>query len=499
MRKVFYRFISTFCVLLVSGFAYGQNAILKYDVEAGTILGGGDKAPFWLTTNRYGKYSTLPQSAFASAGIVYRQKMNYGWRFNVGAEIAGSTGMYNNIFAQQGFAEVAWKKIGLSFGSKEREAFLNEDRRISSGAMLEGWNARPFPQLRIEVPEYLTVPFTKNWLHLKGYFAYGWLVDGEWQRDFVSPGRNFVDNILYHGKGLLFKIGNQEKKRWELEVGLQVTTMFGGTRYKKLNDGGVEKLFEMPSSFKDYLSVILPMAGGDDTPNSDQLNVEGNVMGAWLGSFAYRFENDSRLRVYADHFFEDESQMFMQYGLWKDGFIGVEYTFPKGLWIEKILWEGVNTTDQSGPIGYEWFDASFEGIQISACDNYYNHGFYGAWQYYGQAMGHPLVLSPIYNENGSITFRSNRMKAHHIGVCGSIGTDWDYTVKGSWTRNWGTYNSPTDDVLHQVCLMGGVSYMPAWAKGWKASVEAGVDIGKYPGNAAGVMITLKKEGVIWKK
>ena len=91
------------------------------------------------------------------------------------------------------------------------------------------------------------------------------------------------------------------------------------------------------------------------------------------------------------------------------------------------------------------------------------------------------------------------MKANHIGVCGSIGTDWDYSVKGSWTRNWGTYDNPTNDVLHQVYLMGGVSYMPAWAKGWKASVEAGVDIGKYPGNAAGVMITLKKEGVIWKK
>lgn len=81
------KLICFLAILLVSVCTYGQNAILEYDVEAGTILGGGDKAPFWLTANRYGKYSTMPQSAFASAGMEYRLNMNYGWKFNVGAEI----------------------------------------------------------------------------------------------------------------------------------------------------------------------------------------------------------------------------------------------------------------------------------------------------------------------------------------------------------------------------------------------------------------------------
>ena len=277
-----------------------------------------------------------------------------------------------------------------------------------------------------------------------------------------------------------------------------MATQFGGTQYKKKADGSTEELFQMPSSFSDYLNVIFPLKGGEDTPDSDQLNVEGNVLGAWLGAFSYHFNNGAKLRIYAEHYFEDHSQMFMQYGFWKDGFLGVEYTFPKVFWIEKILWEGMNTTDGSGPISYEWFDASFEGIQISACDNYYNHSFYGAWQHYGQAMGHPLLLSPIYN-TGSISFRSNRTKAHHLGICGSFSREWDYTLKGSWTRNWGTYNNPTDDVLHQFSGMGSVTYRAGWAKGWQATLEAGLDIGKYPGDAVGIMLTIKKKGVIWGK
>lgn len=496
----FYKKFICFCsILLINNIAYGQDTLLEYEVEAGTILGKGDNAPFWLTANRYGKYATLPRSAYAAAALNYRQELNKGWRINAGAEIIGSTGPDNNFFLQQGFVEIAWKKIGLIVGSREQHPFLGEDIRLSSGAMVEGFNARPFPQLRIEVPEYVSVPFTKDWLQLKGYFTYGWFQDGDWQRDFVTANKKFVDKTLYHGKGLLFKVGNPTTKNWEIEIGLQMATQFGGSQYKKLTDGSTQELFQMPSSFSDYLNVILPMKGGEDTPTSDQLNVEGNVLGTWLGAFSYHFSNGSNLRIYAEHFFEDESQMFMQYGFWKDGFLGVEYTFPQDFWIEKILWEGMNTTDQSGPILYEWYAANFENIQISACDNYYNHSFYGAWQNYGQAMGHPLLLSPIYNTDGSISFRSNRMKAHHLGVCGSIGTEWNYALKGSWTRNWGTYNNPTDDVLHQFSGIGSVTYRPEWAKGWQATLEAGLDVGKYPGNAAGIMLTVKKKGVIWKK
>ena len=492
-------FISFIIILLVSNSIYGQNGLIDYEVEAGTILGKGENAPFWLTANRYGKYATLSRSAFAAAALNYRQELNKGWRINAGVEFAGNTGFDNHFFIHQGFAEASWKKIRLTMGSREQYPFLREDIRLSSGSMVEGFNARPLPQIRIEVSEYVSVPFTKDWLQLKGYFAYGWFLDGNWQRDFVTAEKKFVDKTLYHGKGLLVKVGNPETKCWEVEIGLQMTTQFGGIQYRKLADGNVEELFQMPSSFSEYLNVIFPSKGGEDTPNGDQLNVEGNVLGAWLGAFTYCFDNGSKLRIYAEHYFEDHSQMFMQYGIWKDGFLGVEYTFPKGLWIEKILWEGINTTDQSGPILYEWYDANFENIQISACDDYYNHSFYGAWQYYGQALGHPLLLSPIYSTDESISFRSNRMKAYHLGVCGSFSREWNYTLKGSWTRNWGTYNNPTDDILHQFCGMGSVTYRADWAKGWQATLEVGLDIGKYPDNAVGVMLTIKKKGVIWKK
>ena len=39
--------------------------------------------------------------------------------------------------------------------------------------MVESNNARPIPQIRLEVPDYVAIPGTHKWLHLKGHIAYG--------------------------------------------------------------------------------------------------------------------------------------------------------------------------------------------------------------------------------------------------------------------------------------------------------------------------------------
>ena len=70
------------------------------------------------------------------------------------------------------------------------------------------------------------------------------------------------------------------------------------------------------------------MSGGSDTPWGDQVNVEGNHLGSWNFAINY-YLKDWKFRAYLEHFFDDHSQMFWQYGRWKDGQIGIEITLPK--------------------------------------------------------------------------------------------------------------------------------------------------------------------------
>lgn len=159
-----------------------------------------------------------------------------------------------------------------------------------------------------------------------------------------------------------------------------------------------------------------------------------------------------------------------------------------------MLWEGLSTKDSSGPILYDGFWGSFDDLQMSGGDTYYNHYIYQAWQHHGQGMGNPLLPGPLYNSDGSITFKSNRMKGQHIGICGDPTEEWSWRILASYTRHWGTYKVPLDKMRKQFSSLAEVTYSPQWAKGWKVSVAAALDRGNYLGNSTGGMITLSKTG-----
>lgn len=489
--------LSTFLLLVITVGA--QDTLMTYRVEVLGMASKGTYAPIWMTANRHGLLNTAPQAALLRAGVTYRQELPRHWGVGAGLDLAGGVQDGGRFQVQQAYADVNWRCLNLSVGSKEREPFLKRPFALGSGTMVEDGNARPIPQVRGEIADYVAVPGTKHWLAFKGYVAYGRLTDDRWQADFAAAGTNYMQDVLYHGKGALFRIGNREKRPWEVEVGLQTATQFGGSRYRKLADGTGELIHKMPTDWKTYFRVFLPLAGGSETTASDQYNVEGNVLGAWIGGFTYYFPKDWTLRIYAEHYFEDESAMFFQYGMWRDGLLGVSLSLPENRWVDEVLWEGLATDHQSGPIQYEWFDASFPGIQISACDNYYNHGFYGGWQQAGLSMGHPLLPGPAYNSDHHIRFRSNRMRAHHIGIGGSPFRDWSYRMKISFARHWGTYNQPLKEVTRQTSGLAEVTWKPSAWEGWSFSGAVAADRGGLIGNSLGGMITIKKEGILLKR
>ena len=357
------------------------DTTLTYHVEVSANASSGDYAPLWFTANRNGLSSSEPNSAYLRAGLAYRHSFNRGWRIAAGLDLAGAVEGPSAFAVQQAYADVSWRVLNLSIGSKER-APLGKNPLLSSGGMVEGNNARPVPQVRVEIADYYTVPGTKGWFAFKGHVAYGRFADDRWQRNFARGNHQaYLEDVLYHSKALMFKVGNKERFPLEAEVGMAMSAQFGGKRhsFSQKNGEWVEEVYEMPHGLKNYAKVFLAKTGGSDTPGGDQVNVEGNHLGSWNFALNY-YWRDWKLRAYYEHFFDDHSQMFFEYGRWKDGHLGIEITLPRNRWVSTLLWEGLATKDQSGPILYDgderFSNAAYSGTQISAKDDYYNNYFY---------------------------------------------------------------------------------------------------------------------------
>ena len=142
------------------------DTLLTYRVEASANAGSGDYAPLWFTANRNGLSSQKPNSAYLRAGLAYRQEFRRGWKIGAGLDLAGAANSPSDFIVQQAYADISWRVLNLSIGSKERVP-LGKNPMLSSGGMVEGNNARPVPQVRAEIAEYYTVPGTKGWFAFK--------------------------------------------------------------------------------------------------------------------------------------------------------------------------------------------------------------------------------------------------------------------------------------------------------------------------------------------
>ena len=287
------------CMAGMAGAAETGRDSLAVEIDMSGTVSNGKYAPVWLTANRFGMTGNGSKSGYLSAEAGYSRLMRYGWRTEVGVELAAGLNTTTDVWAQQVYWDIAWRFLNLSIGSRERDGWpLEKNKELTSGWMVEGTNYRPLPQVRGEIKEYWSVPGTRKWLALKGHLAYGYFGDGKWQEDFVAPGQVFTRDVLYHSKALMLRLGNKEKLPVEFEFGLMTAAQFGGDIMKKNTDGTVTLVQDMPDGLKDYWKIFIP--GRDGRLE----NVQGNHCGSW--NFGLNlFFGEWKLRGYLEHFFED--------------------------------------------------------------------------------------------------------------------------------------------------------------------------------------------------
>ncbi len=481
--------------------------------------------PLWLNANRYGLSSLEETNGYLRVSALRPAENDSArrWKWGYGADIAVAANYTSAFIVQQAYVELAWGHGLLSFGSKEEPMQL-KNQRLSSGSQTLGINARPVPQIRLSLPDYWTVPGLKRWLHVKAHIAYGRFTDDRWQKDFTSEARQtaldegkngdtrrgrYCEDVLYHSKAVYLKIGNDRHlSRFSLELGVEMASQFGGKSIYVNNSGELTTL-KNNSGFSSYFHALT--SGGQDITDGEYPNEEGNHLGQTMARLNYSDDNIGA-SLYFDHFFEDLSGMILLdydgYGTgdqWnehvknryyrfplKDFMLGIEVNIKRTEWVKNIVFEYLITKFQSG----SYYHDRTQNISdhMAGQDNYYNHNIYNSWQHWGQVMGNPLYLSPIYNEDGIIYVADNRFKALHLGIDGSPLRHLDYRFLASWQAGWGTYSYPYTKRKNEFSAMIEATYH--FKNDWQACAAVAFDHGEIRGNNTGLQLTARK--ILWR-
>ena len=516
-------FLTAFLTLTATAQTNGNDGdrlptgTLRYEVSAQASATVGDNTPLWLNANRYGLSSLNTGNGYIRAAACHpldSSRMDNKWDFGYGVDFAVAFGYTSKAIVQQMYAEGRWLKGTLTVGSKQFAMQL-KNNELSSGSQTLGINARPVPQVRLALPEYWDIPLTNGWLALKGHVAFGMTTDNNWQADFTERRSKYTRNTLYHSKAGYIRIGNERAAfPVSLELGLEMASQFGGKSYNVNAEGGEYNEVNNESGIKAFWNALWP--GGADTTEDNYKNISGNHLGSWV--FRLNIDRSAwRLSLYGDHFFEDQSAMFLldydgygQGSEWKekksnryllynlkDIMLGAELKLKDRAWVDDIVFEYLYTKYQSGPI-YHDHNLNISD-HIGGMDNYYNHSIFTGWQHWGQVMGNPLYLSPIYNEDGRIMVENNRFYAFHLGLSGNPAAQLHYRILASWQKGFGTYDEPYDNPKESFNMMAEATYSfpdNTKAKGWSIKAAYGMDLGGIHGNNYGLQITVAKQGLL---
>ncbi|MDR2118098.1 MAG: capsule assembly Wzi family protein [Tannerellaceae bacterium] len=483
-KRVFFK-CRLWLLWLCAPYAHSQLVTgMNYMVELSATGGKGDYSPFWLTSNRYGLSSVRNGNGYVRGGIFRPQEGDRMFSYAFGLDWAVTRRFTSSFVIHQVYLDLKYGVLNLGIGSKERDTEL-KNQYLSTGGMTFSRNARPIPQVRMEIPEYWVIPGSKEMLAARGHVAYGLFTDDKWQKHFTLQNRKYTEDVLFHSKSVFLRIGNEAKRPLVFEGGIEMASQFRGRVYNRYPEP-----LDMRSGWMDFVKVLIP--SGSDPTDGENPNVYGNHVGNWNFSLSYTFPR-WKVRTYYDHYFDDHSMLFFEYA-WIDALAGLEITLPSNPAVASIVYEYVGTKDQAGPIYHD----RTPGIpdQISARDNYYNHGLYASWQHWGMGIGNPLLVSPIYNTDGAIVFHANRIKAHHLGVSGRPLPEVNYRVLLSHTRSWGTYDTPFVDIRRNTAVLLEAGFTPRALQGWEFTASFAFDRGDLIGHNTGGMIRVRKSGLL---
>ena len=260
----------------------------------------GGSSPFWMGANQYGLF---PEGQFSTVALVgaklpYNEENTIQW--HAGAAVAGNLSSQSDIFADECYAGLRWKKISLDAGLWRQPQRYLADRpslgslSLTGGNFIMSGNARPMPGYSLDIAPF-AVPGTRKIVWLFGRYG-----------DYRTIDARFAKNALVHNTLIGGRIDIGE--RLKLTGSLELWSQWGGDSGYKLGD----------VNLKNYLKIITFSSGGDDSSAGAQESRLGNHIGLKSFQLSYRFDTWT-LNLQQDSPFEDKSGLYFQ-------------NFPDGNW-----------------------------------------------------------------------------------------------------------------------------------------------------------------------
>lgn len=418
----------------------------KAELELGGMASSSRQLPFWLRTNQYGIVPVAGPSGTLRGGIrrdyqpdtstTHRRRFDWG----AGAYGVANVGQTTEWRLPELYAKVRYGRVELWAG-RRRELYGIGDSTLSSGFV--GWsgNALPIPKVQLQTPDFVPIGgFFKKILAFRVGYAHGW---------FNAP---YIQGALFHQKYVYGRFG---KPHWPFHfyAGLNHQVQWGGHADYLL--GSPFAVYgRLPSSFQDYISLVLGRYP-KDLVNNQQTTFDGeNRVGNHIGSIDYALEwTRPRLTalLYYQHLYEDASGVvFINFpdGLWglrvRNRVTGPT---PRFRWKAAVL-EWLSTTNQSGPV----FD---QKAQYQGADNYFNHGQYReGWSYFSRTIGTPFIApradytARVREYIGGGFFPNNRINVWYLGL-EAVAYQVQISARASFSRNYGTFNEPYSPSFEQ--------------------------------------------------
>lgn len=504
--------IVALCVVSMSCFTQIKaEKNVSYGVEAIGVLGDGDFAPYYMSSNEHGVV-TQGKSALLKLDLHKHWDKSKRFSLGYGATLIGNTSssvgysVYDKTasamnvreekpstaWIHQLYLDVKYRSVILTIGAKEAGSKMLNDR-LSSGDMTLSANARPMPGMKSGFIKPQAIPFTGGWAYISGEIGYYKQTDSKWLENHYNYLNEFITTDLWFSYKYCYFHSNPSKP-FSVTLGMQATCQFGGIK-KEYYMGKLLSTVDMSPNVETFFRTLIPGAGG--TNLGDQNYYEGNHIGSWDLMGRYRFKNGMELKAYMQSPWEDGSGIGMMNGF--DGLYGVEYKSGKtsGVVTGAVV-EYLDLMNQGGPL--HWAPDDFLNTSITeeatGADNYYNNYAYNGYQYYGMSMGSPVLKSPIYNTDGYMAFTDTRLRSFHVGVEGSPWKNLSYRAKLSFTKSWGTIFCPISKPRDNTSAMVECVYKWHNVPGLDIKGQIAVDRGSLYGDNFGVLFSVSYSGLL---
>ena len=455
-------------LLFVSSSLKAQSDSITYELDLSTITSTGLNAPFWIQNNQYGVVPFEPNSTTLFAKAL-KQKTASAKLFDYDFVASSYLNISNKttIRLHELYLNCRFWVLNASAGMHE-EKLGNQDESLSSGGLLFSQNSQPIPKVFIGIEDFTPLFFNNRLLEIKGGISYGWFTD-----------QVFTKDLLFHHKYGCARVGGNGSPI-HIQYALDHVAQWGGN---------VPNIGEQPSGFNDLINVFFARGGSSSATLFEQINVGGNHIISQSIKLELSIKN-LEINTYWQNLNEDKPIRV----IWNsvniaDGLWGISFKNKKFPIFQKVLYEYLNTTDQSGPFH------DIDGVIYGGGDSYFNNYLYqNGWTHYGRTIGTPFITSPVYNTSREVEILNNRVQLHHVGMEGAH-KGYNYKMLCSFSNNYGTYlNYPIESRLTSTNMFFEIK--KHFEKLWKidAGMSVGVDLGKMYTNNIGIMLKIGKKG-----